>query len=124
MGLGFQVCAVPYPQETAELGSRGDSVERSKADPCSGNRLVRVRPVAADRAVRGSTSGSKAQRSFEATAHWQVVGQNGHSRIVLVMAARGLSPVIGQEISLSGRNRLRFQPVDATHAVNRSAGVS
>jgi hypothetical protein len=43
MEPGFQVSAVPHPQETAEPGSIGASFKHSKADPCLGNRLVRVR---------------------------------------------------------------------------------
>ena len=70
---GCQFTGVPYPQETAELGSRGDSVERSKADPCSGNRLVRdpLLPIEQSEVQRQV---AKVKRTFKATAHWQVVG--------------------------------------------------
>ena len=66
---GCQFPAAPYPQETAELGSRGASVERSKADPCSGNRLDRdpLLPIEQSEVQRQV---AKVKRSFEATAHW------------------------------------------------------
>ena len=57
---GCQFPAAPYPQETAELGSRGASVERSKADPMLGgiggsvlgqNRLFANRPSQPPRCI-------------------------------------------------------------------------
>ncbi len=58
--------------------------------------------VSTDRAVRGSTSGSKVQRSFEATAHWQVVGRSCRWGFERAISAMDRLPVIGQEISLNG----------------------